>query len=450
MRTQKTKYFFLSKFYRFAIFSHFLAFAIFKSSIFFVLAEALSSTPKSIKIDELIDYCLEDPAEIHISKFKIESAETQLGLARSKFIPNLSLGANYQEVDRSTSNANSTSLSGLSASQSGWTTKSTARWNLFNGFQDLKLLDQRKMELKKADVDLEATQFNKKLAALELVYRIATLQTDLENLQGKILVDQEREKEIKRRVAARASRSSDLLTVSATRMAAVSDQQLTELNLKDAWLQLEKIAGRKISVREVKILRRNLSPLKLDLAKAIHPQVAANQFEVEAAEIAYSGKRGSYLPTIDLSANYYFQRPSLYQTSRWDLGLSLQLDLPFDGQKQAMIRQAVTELNSKKVLLQQAQHEHLLKVQTLLESYNSELERLKTLDQVVETYEQLVRSLKRDYEAGNLTLTEYLNSAANSWQQRINRDRLFLKQMNRLSEISMYYPEAGQMLGGQD
>lgn len=415
---------------------------------FIISATTVASTTQSMKLEDLTDFCLEAQPEVLLSKLRIESSETQLALTQSKFIPNLSLGASYQEVDRSTSSGSS--LLGLSNSQSGWTTKSTARWNLFNGFQDLKQLDQRKIEIQKADVDLESTKFNKKLAVLELVYRIATLQSDLENLQGKIKVDQERETEIKRRVAARASRSSDLLTVSATRLAAVSEKQLTELNLNEAWLQLERTAGRKIPVREVKVLRKKLDPLKPDLAKAMNPQVISSELELSAAEMAYSGKRNSYLPTMDLSANYYFQRPSLYQDSRWDLVLSLQLDLPLDGQKRAQIRQAVTDLNSKKILFQQAQLEQQLKVQALLESYNGEVERLKTLDQVVQTYEQLIKSLKRDYEAGNLTLTEYLNSAANSWQQRMNRDRLFLKQLNRLSEISLYYPELGQAAGGQE
>jgi len=208
------------------------------------------------------------------------------------------------------------------------------------------------------------------------------------------------------------SRKGELVEAEAQLLTAESQYQQTLIRLTQAEQNFEfytKLTPQEIGhLGELPKVPETLSELKQKL-KA-RPDIQAAVQETKLADKQVSIAKGGHYPTLDLTANYYFDRTGVLASSDWDLGFALVIPLYQGGDVQATVRQAVAgkriaELNSAETF-RTAERDLSINYQNILQLQ----EQLKVLKKALAKAEEAYLLSKKDYKFGQVTNLDVLQS----------------------------------------
>lgn len=394
----------------------------------------ISKVNARVTIEQLLDLTLTNNAEIQVSDQQIVQAKERKRSTLAAFLPKVQITASESKQDNeSTSIAPGGTVT--PNGQSGLTTKATAQLNIFNGFQDQQRRSQREAELQQSLHQRTASYFNQRQLAIKSIFRIATLQADSVHISEKIQVEKEREKEIRRRVESQSTRYSDLLAIQTSLLSSQSELDAKQVELATEWSNLSEIAGRALTPVHVSVPDVSLEPINPKFSAENSPQVLAAEAELKAADYGYGSAKGAFLPSVDVSFNYYLDRPPSQSDSSWDAQITATLKIPLDGEKVAGAREARAVRRQKEIELQMERRRKSLEHDRLVTEFNSDIARLRTVSAAEETQERLVGAFRKDYQNGLVSISDYLNSSANLTAKKQERDRLRIQQHQRRLEI---------------
>jgi outer membrane protein len=120
--------------------------------------------------------------------------------------------------------------------------------------------------------------------------------------------------------------------------------------------------------------------------------------------------KGGHYPSVDFFSNYYVDRTGILQTSDWDFGVSISLPLFQGGSVQASVRESLER--KREAELSQLELKRSLKrdLSILYKNYLQLREQLKTLQLTVTKTKEAYELNLRDYELGQITNLEVLQS----------------------------------------
>lgn len=416
--------------------------------LIFLLSIQASAISKQNEIEyqELINNILGSNLSVEVSKKQDLQAEQRLKSSRSKFFPKLSLVASQYNQDLSYS---SFGALGSSISQEGLTSKAMLQWNLFNGFQDYYRNSQRAFELQKYDQDIKATTNTQRDLILSSIFKIMSLQSDIENYEQKIKVDEERERDIQKRFASQSAKKSDLLSVQASILSSKTDMQSAKTDVHVEWRTLSQLANQDLPYNYIQTKNIQFTLIsdrseKMNIEKL--PEFKSAQLDYEASLASYHNLQGLYWPSVDLTYNRYFTRPDGQKDNHWDLQLVATWALPLDGEKMANAQEAKILADQKALTIKDKLATKKSDFDKLVIAFNSDLERLDILNKSIRVQDDLSQALKKDYQAGLTTISDYLNSVTTLLQKKQTRDKLQIQQLQRKYQIEKYHENFGDSI----
>lgn len=196
--------------------------------------------------------------------------------------------------------------------------------------------------------------------------------------------------------------------------------------------QREQVSGQLQASREVFAFLTGLSPTaepkdpgdfssKLDPLETWvrrvpdRPDLAAASQRLEAAKAAAQAAWGGHFPSVDLSANYYQQRPQASPWPAWDAQIALTLPI-FSGFAIATrASQADSQAREAELALKRLQRADIQEVRTLGQNLESDLSQLGALKDAYELADKNFQAVKADYNLGLITNLDVL-TALSSWQ----------------------------------
>jgi outer membrane protein/protease secretion system outer membrane protein len=151
------------------------------------------------------------------------------------------------------------------------------------------------------------------------------------------------------------------------------------------------------------------------LAEANSPELAALSARREAAARNLERQEAAHKPTLDAvaqvtrSASENVTSPSSSYTNRV-IGLQFNLPLYAGGAVQSSVRQAQAELTRAEEILEATRRDLGVRVHREFRGVVEGIERVKALQRVLASAEQVVVSTQRSYAAGTRTLLDVLNA----------------------------------------
>jgi outer membrane protein len=156
------------------------------------------------------------------------------------------------------------------------------------------------------------------------------------------------------------------------------------------------------------------------------PEVAAARKELDAAESQAALSRGYHLPTADVSANYYFDRPGLLTDIKWDISLSAGWVLFAGGSYQSQYKQSLSEMKAQELQLTRTRRQVDQEIRTLFSLAQSGAKQWAQLVRAMGFAEQAYAREQQNYRSGLATTVEVLSAQALwlSAQRNENRARI--------------------------
>lgn len=146
------------------------------------------------------------------------------------------------------------------------------------------------------------------------------------------------------------------------------------------------------------------------------PNVSQLRHEMEAAQEGISAAKAGRGPSVDVSANYYAERPGINADVDWDVQLSVKQPLYTGGLVQAQIGEAAAQRNAKALELEQARKEAERDIRSLYKTLQANLEQIDKLAAAADLTQRNYQLLLKDHRSGLATNLDVLQALANVYQ----------------------------------
>lgn len=374
------------------------------------LSQAAPLAP--VTLSQAYQSALKNTQTLSIEVARTTQASERIAQARSEIFPKLNAVGDYTKIDRPSSSLVDP-------------TQKSARLNLtqplFHGLREFAALRAAKATL----ASQKALEEHAKLTLYSSVgvtyYSVLLTEQDLSDLQMLLELTEKRVKELKGRANIGRSRRSELLSaqsqaatlraqVQAAELAAIQAKEDFRLatGLNEPW-SLEKPAQEipGDGTGSLKPMNEFLSQIES------RPDIEALKQRSLAAMELKSVARGSYLPNLDLGANYYLYREGTLKDSKWDLGLTLTVPLFQGGLIRAQVAEAEAVVQEQELLLEQARRIAEREIRLAHQTLQSAISQISILNEGLQIAEKNYEEQSRDYRYGlstNLDVIQALNA----------------------------------------
>jgi outer membrane protein len=370
---------------------------------------------EALTLDDYFAAALQRSETTAIQLEQVHQAEERYQQANSALLPTINAVGTYTWQDplppsspQTPSNLSQQHLSKLSATQP-----------LFRGLREFAALRQNQDLLDAQAQDYRHAKVVLFTDVVQNFYTILALESDLTNYTEEIRLNQERENDIRTRVRIGRSRPSELLNVQSTisTLRAQIEQLRGQLQVAREAFAFQSGRDAATPLHDTTTLPEQLAPLESYLAGIPQrPDIHAAQQRLAASTEGISIARGEHLPTLDLNANYYLQRPGYLNDSKWDVQLALTIPLYAGGGVQSKVREAGSQRNqaelSQSQVLRQAEQE----IRAFFQSSAADLSQLHSLANATTAAKKSYQAQLREYRLGLVTNLDVL-LALTSYQQ---------------------------------
>ncbi len=303
----------------------------------------------------------------------------------------------------------------------------TATQPLFRGFREFAALRQTQA--------LEGAQNHEYQQARVLLFRdvvqnfysVLSSEQDIANLDEAIRQNQLREKDIQDRVRIGRSRTSELLNVQSTISTLRAQREQLQGQLSVARETLAFLSGldATTALRDNEVIPQQLEPLTEYLARVeIRPDVQAGKKRLSAGQENVAVARGAHLPSLDLNANYYLDRPGNLKEVTWDVQLALSVPIFSGGSLQSKEREAQSQRTQAELSLEQVRRQAQQEIRALYQSVLFERSQLEALEKATEIARKNYAVQTREYRLGLVTNLDVLQALTAYLENQRAADRI--------------------------
>ncbi len=375
--------------------------------IYFFVLQSSAAT-----LDEAFRSALEKNEIVLQSREKVVQAEAKLNVAKAAPYPTVSFEADYirQELP-------SNPIAREFTPESQTTTNLRLKQPLFRGMREWAAL--------RAGEDLvNAGKQDRVGRMLELYETVATaylnvlaLEHDLKNLNEQAGIYVQRVKELRGRAQRGESASYETLTIQSNEAVVLSDISLASANLRTARQNLSFHTGLPPEA-PVSDPEEKASPLPaiekyLDRVEE-RPDVKGAKERAAAAQEQVTFTKGAHWPSLDLTGNYYFERPGFVNDINWDLGLHLSFPIFEGGLRVAETRESSSKEREATLELARLRRFAESQIRALHENLKLREGQLNALKNSTELSQKNYQALQREFRRGltrnvdvQLALTNY-------------------------------------------
>lgn len=258
----------------------------------------------------------------------------------------------------------------------------------------------------------DATVINLYQLVINSYFQYYQAQNDVKNLNELLRLSSERVREIRARTSVGRSRRGELVQAEAQLLTAQSQIDQGNINFNRAKENLEFFTGiDNIELAPLTIIPRELPGMTtyLDRVKT-RPDLLASSQQVKIAERQIDVAKGGHYPQLDFVGNYYFDRTGALATSEWDAALVLSVPLFQGGAVQSRVRASAEQKNAAMMDYKQSLRTAETDVTVLYQNYVQMHSQLDALKKAVDKAEEAYRLNRRDYEYGQVTNLDVLQS----------------------------------------
>jgi outer membrane protein len=285
---------------------------------------------KSLTLEDCYDLALKQSELIAINEDMIKTTEARFLQALSIVLPHLSFKATYfrEESPPSSTPSDVASLKPHTSSEGKFNVTQT----LFNGFKAIAAIKGSRLEKDQRIKEKERAQQLLLVDVSNAFYLLLETRRDIKTLKmiKKALAD--RIRELKARENLGRSKPSEVVNAKAQYYIVQSQIEVAENQEVLVRQILEFLVGRPVGELLDTFDRYiSLQDLNHYLEKSdSRPDVEAAKFAWEVAKKELQMVNSEFLPTVDLTANYYTQRTAFDKGTDWDV--SIDVDVPiFNG-----------------------------------------------------------------------------------------------------------------------
>jgi len=332
----------------------------------------------SITFEEAFNRALQKNETVLIQEQLVNQALEKKTQAIALVLPSLQAGYLYQKQQGfSGADANSAFASIFPTDQT--TFKLTATQPVFRGFREYAGIRQANRQFESAD-------WLKHQAKLKLYSDVAvsfnnslSLEKEIALYKEEISVNQQRLEEIKTFRSSGRYRETDEVAVESTIYSLRAQMAVSEGQLTTAREQLWQLSGVETSER----LDAQEDAVRLEAAEKylerleFRPDLKSALADLESSDESVAIARGGHLPTIDLTGNYYFNRPQApLQNITWDVQLAVAMPLYSGGGVQSQYRSAVSDRKSKEIQVEKIKKQAEQEIRSFYKTVQADLDQV--------------------------------------------------------------------------
>lgn len=374
-------------------------------------APSSATSANGFGLDELFRSTLTSSETLLQSEEALVQSEEIKNQSSSAFLPTVNFLGTYTRQDDASS--------GIGSSISP-TTQKTARINakqyLFQGTSEYAFLKQAKRNVEAAQENVKAEKQRLYLKVASLYYNTLLKEKELGHAETELKLYDDQIKELRSRARIGRSRPSDVLTVEAARAQVEARKQTTESELRAYRVTLSSLARKPedMPLKEELPFSETLQPLEFYLkASEERPDLKAASLSREASEHAIGVARGSHFPSLDVTGNYYFERPGVNANSKWDASLNLTVPIFAGGATQSNVRAAASRFRVAEVQYQLLARELRDEVRSLHQTLDRSTAEMKALEKAFDLAQKNYEQIQKDFRFGlvnNLDLVQALKN----------------------------------------
>ena len=380
-----------------------------------------SASSQSQTLDSCYQLAVKRSATLAGQLELVNQAEERIQQARAGFFPSLSLSSNVTQQEATTIPL----LRNIfSATQT--TVQATVKQNLFSGLRDLANLNQRGLERESATAATEQAKVQLFQDTTQAFYGVLSGEQEIQNYSEEISANKKRKDELVARMKVAQARESDLATIDSSIANLEASLSSSRGVLDTARETLAFLTGlpAELIIADTEADLRELGEVETWLAHMQQrPDLIQAKWTLDAVEKSVQSAWSGHLPSVDASANYYFQRPGIYQGINWDVQLGVSLPLFSGGLIQAQVGEALSKRRGSEASFEQVQRQAGREIRTLFKSVRWELDQVSKLEKATKLSRRNYELLLRDNRSGIATNLDVLQALANSHQIKRSWDR---------------------------
>lgn len=294
-------------------------------------------------------------------------------------------------------------------SEKGFVGYLEGRFNLFNGFRDTKIANQKELDLRIAKLEHEKLRRDLKVKLTEVVGEMIHLHKLQEILVTEEQITKEQKQMAAKKVASGLTSSVDNLEFDLREAEIRIQQRQIDQQHLEAHQKLLQLFGADVADKDLHGLRFT----ELSSLTSIKPYKAEDSLDViksqlrfEQAELNHKTVQGEYLPSLDLIYSYGRLTPSEETMKFNESNYRLQISIPlFSG---------FSTVHNENAALSESKSQKYTSQQNTLDTlslYNSLSEKMKELSDLYNINEHKLKTSEKYF---NLTVSEYKRGVKNS------------------------------------
>jgi len=389
--------------------------------VIFVSLKVTAATPEGLKA--LHDLALKQSELIKISKSSVEQAQERHSRARGTLLPSLTARYSYTEIEP-LPGADSAFRRINQYSALINVTQPIYRASAYPAYSFTKV----DMELQRRLLDQQGLGLWQTVS--EAYYGLWMATNDLESVKQLEKFSEERAKELRERVRVGRSRRGELMQAEAQLSGVKADRTRAENALKAAQETVDFLVGssHSLSFGVLPDAKQELSPVGEFLQRAnLRPDIQASAQQIQLTEKEISIAKAGHQPTVDFTANYYFERTGILQDSDYDFGVQVSLPLYQGGTVVAQTREAAERKRSNVLAYERLRREVERDVRILWQNLSGLDQVVIDLKEALKKSEATYQENKKDYRFGLVTSLDVLVSLNDYIDNRRSYERALLE-----------------------
>ncbi len=391
--------------------------------LFFCFAASAGIPTEGMTLDQAFDLTLKRTETAGIQNDLVEQAEERFVQSRGAILPTITGLGSYLKQEQPSS------VTGNSISPSSQT---TARINgtqpLFRGFREFAALSQTKSLTEYQKIQRDQALLAMYNDVVTSFYQVLGFERDISNYSAAVQTNRQRQEELRNLTRVGRSRPSELTTIEATIASLNAQIEATRGQLASARANFAYLTGVEADTPldggDLTTKTPSLEPIDSYLLTIrSRPDLRSLEKNQEAVEENIKIAWGAHLPSIDLTGNYWLDRPGVVSTVKWDFGVTVSLPIFNGGVIQSQVRQAHALVNQNELALQQARRKAKQEIIGYRALVEGDLAQLKQLEQAVELSRKSYESELHDYRLGLVTNVEVLQVLSSAQETSRLRDR---------------------------
>jgi outer membrane protein len=381
-----------------------------------IAGSAVKCSADGISLESCFRAALKQSEVLADDQELVRQSEEHFRQALAAIMPEIYAGYTYVNQDTSDLVPKTTDAS-LYKDQA--TTRISISQPLFRGLRDFAALklNQNLITSQKLSYQWAAYQLYQDTA--NSFYLVLSLENDISILRKEADLYDKRIKELRSRVAIGRSRSTEVLTVQVSRATLMAQMEQVKSQLSAARELLSFLTGISPSadLSDADKIPSSIGSFEsYDARLPYRPDVKAAMARMEAAQNNVDIAKGAYLPSADISADYYLSRPKgTLQNSQWDATITATLPIFTGGLNTSKHAEAESLLRQSRNDLEQVERLARQDLRTTYQRLTYDISQVKEFSNAVDLERRNYIAVSGDYDLGLVSNLDVLQ-AVTSYQ----------------------------------